>query len=239
MRKIEPIQVKDVVEDVINTNPIQEPKQTSTIFREFTWKCFLNHFKITNRKAFIQNEFSLINVATVFNYFTEYEAFFKSPLLVKDMNNPSFDKGLLIVGGYGNGKTSILRAFESLFAKYNFTCRYKLVNTQDMVMEWEQLTTQEQKKQFHDKYMCKILCIDDAKKERKASNYGISEIVGDILVMRYNKGLKTHISCNYVPKDETQDLRNALLEFTRYGEHFYDRIFEMFNIVEFKGKSFR
>lgn len=209
------------------------------IVREFTWRVFINHYKTANNVGFKQTPESIINVSTVFNYFLWHDDFFKSPILRMDFNEPDFKKGLLLVGSYGNGKTSILRAFESVFKKYNYSNKFKIVNALDMVLEWEQIKDQEGKADFFHKYSTRILCIDDVKKERKASNYGISEIVGDVMLMRYNKGLKTHLTCNYVEGDAELNLRKSLEEFSRYGEHFYDRLFEMFNIIEFKGKSFR
>lgn len=236
-------ETKKIQEILSKEKPFEQEKskhlEYTTTLRDFTWKCFKNHFKICNHTVFKQTEDSLLNVAALFNYFTGYPAFFQSPRLVKSLNEPSFDKGLLIIGSYGNGKTTTMKSFESVFQKYNFSNRFKLVNSQDMVMEWETLSTQEQKQQFYQKYLCKILCIDDAKKERKGSNFGISEVVGDILIMRYNKKLTTHLTCNYAPGDQTKDLKKGLLEFARYGEHFYDRLFEMFNIIEFKGESQR
>ena len=169
----------------------------------------------------------------------QHPSFFECEALSKEYNEPSFEKGLLLIGNYGNGKTSIMTALNSVFVRWNYSCRFKIVNSQDMVAEWETLKGQTEKQNFYDKYLCKVLMIDDVKKERKASNYGISEVVGDILTMRYNKRLKTHITCNYPPGDKSQDLRNGLLEFSRYGEHYYDRLFEQFNIIEFKGKSKR
>jgi len=90
---------------------------------------------------------------------------------------------------------------------------------------------------------------DDIKTERHASNYGKVNLFKDILENRYNnrvqivKGVtkinKTFGTCNYKEGYEG-NTEVALEEFGEmYGGRIYDRLFEMFNIIEFKGKSFR
>ncbi|OIQ22174.1 MAG: hypothetical protein BM557_02020 [Flavobacterium sp. MedPE-SWcel] len=87
---------------------------------------------------------------------------------------------------------------------------------------------------------------DDLKTERIASNYGKVNIFKELLEERYNrvdpktkKRLKTFVTCNF--KEGFEDnLEKAVDEFgEKYGSRVWDRMFEMFNIIEFKGKSFR
>ena len=59
-----------------------------------------------------------------------------------------------------------------------------------------------------------MLHIDDVKKERKASNYGTVEIIRDILEKRYDKKIKTFITCNNRESDKEGNLKDALIVFT-------------------------
>ena len=87
---------------------------------------------------------------------------------------------------------------------------------------------------------------DDLKTERIASNFGKVNIFKEILEERYNRMNtnstsinKTFITCNFKEGFEN-DIEAAIDEFgEKYGGRVYDRIFEMFNILEFKGLSFR
>lgn len=214
--------------------------ESNRILRLGLWNIFQSTYLRLNGISYDSKEqHTKNNIGVLLSYFTNSEKFLDSPALRNDFNDPSLEKGMLIMGGYGNGKTSCLVALNDIMNRHLYGNRFKMVNSQDLVKEYECLNGAEDKKEFWQKYMTPILCIDDAKKERRASNYGVSEIVGDLLVMRYNKRLKTHLTCNYVEGDEEQSIRKGLEEFSRYGEHFYDRLFEMFNIVEFKGKSKR
>ena len=71
--------------------------------------------------------------------------------------------------------------------------------------------------------------------ESTASNYGKLEIFKDLFEMRYTNRAKTLISLNYAGTlDETLDEISK-----KYGERVYDRLFEMFNIIELHGESLR
>ena len=80
---------------------------------------------------------------------------------------------------------------------------------------------------------------DDVKTERHASNFGKMNLMKDILEVREKNNLLTHVTCNF--KDGfDNDIQAGLDEFEeKYGSRLYDRIFKMFNVIEFKGKSFR
>ena len=72
--------------------------------------------------------------------------------------------------------------------------------------------------------------------EEKANNYGKIELFKQIFEKRYSNRTKTIISLNYVG-DTVESTLEAFAE--RYGERNYDRIFEMYNIIELKGESLR
>ena len=208
------------------------------------WQNFLPFYTVNERKPFNQTPDATANIAPIIKYFAKDPEFVNCERLVKRVGQTdlevSLDKGLLIVGSFGNGKTSIMRALSRMFNHYQMPMAFKSVNAHDIVTEFESINNPGDKDLFYERYKCKALHIDDVKKEQKASNYGVLEVIRVILEKRYDAGLTTFITCNYREKDHTQSLDDALVEFgDRYGEHIYDRLFQMFNIIEFKGKSFR
>lgn len=217
----------------------KEPTEKITITKASIWRLFKIFYKAETGKDFIKTEESIKNIEPIIKYFVFDDAFFECENLVKEFNTPSFKKGLLIVGKFGNGKTTIMRTLENLFKHYQMPMRFKAVNAHDLVTEWESIDSRGGKYLFFERYTCRSLYIDDVKKEREASNYGKTEVIKDILEKRYDRKLITHITCNFRETDQQGNISDALEEFNRYGNHIYDRIFEMFNIIEFKGKSFR
>jgi len=221
------------------------------------WTGFLQAFLQSQKKEFVQNTDTLSNLEPVLKYFAKDKTFFNCKNLVKNFNGKelenSFEKGLLIIGDYGNGKTTIMQCFELLFKKnYEIAIldnwdtfpiwqkiRFKGFKSHDIVTEFETISNPESKDNFYKKYIGFRFYFDDVKKEKTASNYGKTEIIREIIEKRYDKKAKTYITCNY-KEGYSGNLQEALIEFgDRYGGHVYDRLFEMFNIIEFKGKSFR
>lgn len=206
---------------------------------------FLTYFKYVFKelyhKELVLDKHSQDFLLALINYFYQDQEFFKSPCLIKNLNNPSFGKGLLIIGNPGLGKSKFLKAFEIIFKNfchYNSNFYFLFSDVNDIVTDFESLETSE-KDNFFQKQSGGFRCYDDVKSERQASNFGIVNLMQDILQYRYNKDRKTIIICNF--SDSYPDnLQEALNEFgTKYGSRIYDRIYEMFNILEVKGKSKR
>lgn len=231
------------------------------------YKCFLISYKFLNGVDFIINEETLMNIEPIIKYFSFDKTYFDCDNVIKKVGNkdltPSFEKGLLLVGNFGNGKTSVMKAMSFMIDYYlnlskseNWNTsgdwnriKFKFKTTEELVTEFEYLETQELKDNFFKTNSKHNIFLDDLKKEKNASNYGITNVVGSILEKRYNnlknytnsnfKKNRTHGTLNY-HKDYPNDVGFAIQECgVRYGNHIYDRIFEMFNIIEFKGKSFR
>jgi len=181
----------------------------------------------------------LDQVNTVLYYFCKDPRFFKQDNLVTDFNQiPSFHKGLMIVGGYGTGKSSTMKCLRDLFQ--NTPLVFKANTTKKLVQMYE-YTDKGEKKPFIDSLCTKDnYYFDDLKIERLANNYGIKvNLFDEILFERCENKIKTHISCNY-RKDKPDDLKECLNEFkTIYSPQVHDRIFSMFNIIEFNAKSLR
>lgn len=212
------------------------------INKKLLWNHFLPWYHRINQKPFDQTLESLTNIGVIINYFAKEPDFFKSPALVNRVGSsdlaPNFRKGLLIMGVYGNGKTSIMRTLSAMFTHFQMPMKFKSVDAHEIVTEYETLKNPGEKDLFFERYKRGDLHIDDVKKEATASNYGKVEIIRSILEKRYDDQARTFITCNY--REGETDLSSGLMEFgDRYGEHIYDRLFEMFNIIEFTGKSFR
>lgn len=225
------------------------------------YKGFKQVFRLLENKDFIETPDTISNLEVIVKYFAKDNTFFNCRSLIKKMKgsdnffdlDPSFDKGILIVGDYGNGKTTIMKCFEYLI-NHNLKiayekkwdniqdwqqARFQIANCHDIVSEYEALTTQDEKDVLIKKYKTFRFSFDDLKKEQISNNYGKKNIIQTILEKRYDNKSKTFGTCNY-KENFSGNLAMALLEFgDKYGGHIYDRIFKMCNIVEFKGKSFR
>ena len=214
-----------------------EQKHEIKINANQLFQVFKKQFEKDNGKPFVFNDTTRENLAPFLLYFAKDEKFFSCKNLTQ-ISKPSFEKGLLVIGDFGNGKTTVFKTFESIFKKIpshiftGYTANY-------VVSEFEKCSDEELRKDFERRMFRGRRYFDDLKTERIASNYGKVNIFKEILEERYNRESVTYISCNY--NDQfPNDIEEALKEFgEKYGGRVYDRLFEMFNIIEFKGKSFR
>ncbi len=229
---------------------------------------FLNQWKKNegfdfNTKA--NNGQSNIFLFTLMYYFAQNENFFKSPLLYSNKTIPALNKGLLIIGPFGVGKSKIMKVFQDLFfggSQYQdntiindesgcpqFLFNYKLsfasYTANSVVLSYEgcqtdtKNTEQMNKRAFWSKMLNGKVYFDDVLTEDKASNYGKIDLFSKILQERYANKRITFITCNY-KRDAPLNQEIALQQFaTKYGTLVYDRLFEMFNIIFLTGESLR
>jgi DNA replication protein DnaC len=225
---------------------IAKPKEIIqfTTSAKVLWQLFKANFPIVNQRPFIKiggiDGVSTKNLEPLVYYFSKDERFFECENLSK-LSEPSFDKGLLIIGTFGNGKTSTMKVFEHIFKSIPGV-GFKGYSANEVVLQFEKcsgnsadaLRTEFIKRMYNgNRYF------DDLKTERIASNFGKVNIFKEILEERYNRKSKTFITANFKEGFEN-DIEAAVDEFgEKYGPRVYDRLFEMFNIIEFKGKSFR
>lgn len=207
------------------------------------YRFFLIEFEKIFNKKFIETTENKELLTTILYYFIKNDRFFNSPCLIKpECTIPSFDKGLLIMGNTGVGKTSILLALENVFNNYiiyNSTIHFKSISAYQLVNEFEKLNTPEEKEDFFMKHQRGFRYYDDVKSEKDASNFGKVNLIKIILYQRNEKRLRTIITCNY---DESfpNNFEKGLDEFgTRYDARIYDRLFSDFNFIEARGKSMR
>jgi DNA replication protein DnaC len=228
------------------------PLNKVTLYKGFR-KAFLLH----TGKEFVENTDTVKNIEAIIKYFAKDDSFKDCSRLVKSVDGvdliASFNKGLLVVGDFGNGKSTIMKCME-LMIDHNCkvaqelkwdnihewkAIRFKISNCHDLVSEYEWITENSGKEEFIRKYRSFCYCFDDVKKERIASNYGNINIMQTLFEKRYDGKKLTHGTCNYKEK-LPGNLKAALGEFgAKYGGHIYDRLFLMYNIIEFKGVSFR
>jgi len=221
------------------------------------WNAFLAAFQIETGKDFICTEENIKNLECIIKYFTRDESFFQCDHLVKNIDGvdlqPGFDKGLLLIGRYGNGKSTMMKCL-SLILNHNakigaeqkwdntatyMSRRFAMAYCHNMVVVFDGFKKNQEKSEFFNKYRDYRYCFDDLTKEDLASNYGRKEIMRVILENRYDHKSLTHATLNY-PDGSPGDIKAALVQLgTRYGGHIYDRAYQMFNIIDFKGKSFR
>jgi DNA replication protein DnaC len=214
------------------------------------WDLFKANFQIVNSRPFIKIEnVTIANLEPLIYYFTKDERFFKCANL-SNVSEPSFDKGLLIIGNFGNGKTATMKTFEAIFKNIDGFA-FKGYSANEVVTMFEACSSDIDREEFNKKMYRGTRYFDDLKTERIASNYGKVNLFKEVLEERYSRfyptktskekkrKLKTYITANY--KDGFPDnMQMALEEFSeKYGERVFDRVFEMFNVIEFKGKSFR
>lgn len=195
---------------------------------------FKNQYKLDHGVEFKETSDSIIRLGTILQYFAKNDLFFKSTILNIELSKPSWNKGLLIIGDYGTGKSSILQTLLKLFPGL-----YKYHTALEVNSHYESVTTPNDKMEFYNKYSLGTRVFDDILTEQPASNYGRKEIFKDILEMRCANKAKTILACNFDP-EMGRDVQAGLLQFRKkYGGRVYDRLFEMFNIIEFRGRSMR
>lgn len=171
-------------------------------------------------------------------YFTGNEAFINN--LEKTRGMPgSFNKGIMLVGDVGNGKSLIFKIFRlytrDIIQANSFQDR-TAIDIIDSVNISGVKVLEEFNHNMVDKIARPIRCyIDDiASKNEKVNNYGTAiNVIEQLLSIRYNifsrYGTLTHVSTNKFPS-EMKEL---------YDKRVIDRMKEMFNIIELNGKSFR
>lgn len=218
--------------------PIFEETLTPNEF----WKLFKLSFERINQKQFIVTQESKCFVFTLIYYFFRNEKFYKSPLIYKiDNCEISLNKGLIIVGGFGVGKTSILKTITIMIEKLSLNCNIypvRIHNSIEIVEQFEN-SPSECRNDIINRFSKGFRIFDDIKNEREASNYGKVDLFKEILYKRYeSKIFRTILLCNY-DSEFPNDMQQAIESFGRYGDRNYDRLFEAFNFIELKEKSKR
>ena len=123
----------------------------------------------------------------------------------------------------------------------NTPLSFKSYTTNRIVTTFESYSKSSERTAYMNRIKTRDVYLDDVKTEKDASNYGIHNLIKDVLEERSNRSNeeKTYMTCNYLENDSDKSISKALYEFnSRYGARVFDRIFS-YNIIEFKGGSMR
>lgn len=132
------------------------------------------------------------------------------------------DKGILVIGTFGVGKTVIVKAFCEVLADISgFNITYLHSKKVAGAIKIEGLGHYERRPMFID---------DIGKEEKEINDFGthVTPII-DLLSMRYDAGALNFMTANYNME--------TLTKF--YGPTITDRMYEMFNIFILGGESYR
>lgn len=181
------------------------------------------HYALKNR-IFKVDENNQVFLNLLCKYFAQDETF-------ETLHKGELQKGLLVTGNHGTGKTSSFQIIQTISQKYNLKqLWFPIAPTSKIV---EKYNMEKNKDFIVKRYSKGTFLFDDLGAEKEASNYGKEDIFIRILENRYNefmaKGIKTYITSNLT----LQEIRK------RYGERVEDRFVQMFNFLEIDGKSKR
>jgi DNA replication protein DnaC len=169
-------------------------------------------FKSGKTKGFQPDD----NAVKLFHYLYKYVTLDKFP--------DDLDKGILVAGSFGIGKTLIMTAF------FNMINDFKIKNVLMINAKILAYLIAKDHMEFK-KYSKGILFIDDLGKEATNINtFGtVTNPIADLITVRYEKNALTFATGNM--KLESYE--------KNYGGSIYDRMKAMFNIIELEGKSKR
>lgn len=212
----QPVQMASVVRDTIQimasgTEPGYPQKSDPLFFRQKVYE-ICPQFKLTENNKETLNE--------IYNY-------------VHGESKMDPKKGILFFGPVGTGKSTmmkILAEYQRLFGR-GFMC----VNTSLLAAQFAthgvDALNQSTWNDLYGPPKPVERGFDELGRETiPAKHYGNElNVMEHIFQIRYGLKVKTHATTNMHPDDIAQ----------KYGNHIFDRCFEMFNFVELKGDSFR
>jgi DNA replication protein DnaC len=157
------------------------------------------------------------NASYLFNYLFKY--------LTEDENfEGDLDKGILLVGNYGVGKTLIMTAFCNMVTSLG-NKRISVIHSKKLIID---IGRNERSFQNYSKG---ILCIDDLGKEPTTiNNFGtVTNPMEDLITARYENNALTFATGNLSMESYERN----------YGGSISDRMKAMFNVISITGKSKR
>jgi DNA replication protein DnaC len=217
-------------------NQDERRRQSDILMKPFTPADFLKYcdgyyLHRFNRK-FILDGYNKPLIEKLCQYFTMDPDF--------ENNEFSHNKGLLIMGNVGVGKTELMR-----FMQKNKKCCFKIASCIDIADEFVYLDKDETIEKIYSTPLDKALhdpsvffqrkigyCFDDLGTEEIKNNYGNKKnVMADIIMAIYQKKdfSKYHITTNLNPEEIEQ----------RYGTRVKSRLREMFNVFVLTGEDRR
>ncbi len=160
--------------------------------------------------------------------------YWNQDLAFEVLENISLQKGLMVFGSFGTGKTSSFQIIQRIAKQYQVPqLWFPSISAQEVVTKFNVEKNKEDVVQYYSKG---VFLFDDLGSETAGNNifqYGKEEVFVRILLNRYRifetKGIKTHITTNL----NIDGIEN------RYGRQISDRFRQMFNLVKLDGPSRR
>lgn len=147
--------------------------------------------------------------------------------------------GLMMAGGIGNGKTTLMKAIGGLFDYYTVYADIDINKNTPLRVEMVHATELARlNRDDYGKYKklcdCPLLALDDLGQEpAEVLDFGnVDTPAANLLCVRYEKQLPTMVTTNLSATGK-DNLRS------RYGDRVADRVNEMFNVLAFKSPTFR
>lgn len=216
---------KKTIHDVYPRGNWNKKEKRFNLTKDIFWKLFKHHsptgYKINSENREI--------IYTVLRYFIKDPTFNEYG---KIKNTASLNKGLLIHGGYGVGKSQLFEILfkcgKDLVTKVN--CNqiwFNTISAASFIEEYmKNINVKDSNFDINNFYKGKLY-IDDLGFENKVFNQ--TELLGRILFERDRRGAITYTTTNLSPMQLQE----------KYGLRIGDRLFDMFNIIPWTGTSFR
>lgn len=182
---------------------------------------------ITELGKDFKKEFSIMDEPLFSKYKVVYEHLVKNE-----------EKGLLLIGSIGCGKSMMMRVIQRLFK--DTECRFKWVSSSVLKDMLDECTVSEIK-YMYGKDLKMDLYIDDIGVQKNKNNYGnvvniISELIFDREELYTEDRFRTHFSSNVPSRSDNKEVDT--LE-SIYGKRCYDRIVGMCELISWQSKSLR
>lgn len=148
------------------------------------------------------------------------------------------EKGVLLIGNVGSGKSMMMRVMQRLFK--DTESRFKWVNSSDLKDMIEEVGVGNIK-EMYGKGLKMDLYIDEIGASLNSNHYGnnvniISEIISERNELFVMSEFKTHFSSNVPPFSNDAGVKTLS---NIYGERCYDRLAEMCELISWNSKSLR
>ncbi len=196
-----------------------------------------------------KNDFNMENFNRLIKEFMPYFIFDENNKIVIQslLDSINKEKGVLIIGNIGTGKTLIIQAFQYYLQNYRIEnspemgndkihLNIEITNTRDICFDFNVKGYAGVEKYYRNKlsegyYTYPVYCFDDLGIENQAINYygTVEDVISNLLFLRHGKNVKTYATTNLTNKQIKE----------RYGDRLGDRFNEMFEVVYLKGKSKR
>jgi len=244
--------VKQKIEDektiqAISKRIVRAAKEAGNVHHEALHEYTLKEREAAIKSAFLQKinsltlresgrEYELTDnhrpiIDLLCKYFLRHPEFLDSDLFTT--GNPSFHKGILLTGGYGFGKSIIMRTFSFILRSYPSLEPYP-EQTPMRFLDVEQLC--EMSENETEWRILKLgrhhTCIDDLGAEEREQLYRYKNPIRPLLRHLFNKpkaDFKIMATTNLGP----EELGKV------YGGALFDRMMGCFNVIELKGQSMR